>query len=75
MLSRGILIQFNITDDIDYHRPRWSLKLLFFSAHPSIISSSSPYRTAQFIYTGSYGATVSWTEPWRNLDSALYESK
>jgi hypothetical protein len=58
MLSRGILIQFNVIDDIDYHRPRWSLKFLFF-LHTSIISSSSPYRTAQFIYTGSYDATAS----------------
>jgi hypothetical protein len=73
MLSRGILIQFNITDDIDYHRPRWSLKLLFFSAHLYNISSSSPYHTAQFIQ--DYGATALWTEPWWNLDSALYESK
>jgi len=46
MLSRGILIQFNITDDIDYHPPRWSLKFLFFSAH-LYTSSSSPYRTVR----------------------------
>jgi hypothetical protein len=70
MLSRGILLQFNITDDIDYYRPRWSLKFLFF-LYTSIYLAA--HRIVQFVQ--DYGATASWTEPWRNLDSALYESK
>jgi hypothetical protein len=70
MLSRGILIEFTVTDDIDYHRPRWSLKFIFFLRTSIYLAA---HRIVQLVQ--DYGATASWTKPWRNLDRALYESK